>query len=274
MSEIMETTSDAHHSRSKNKFKFTSFPDYVRKVQQLSFSQTTTISNGEKKTLPGGIKKQNLSRAFSCFTTSSNSPNLPCKTPDVVKQPRLPPLHAGRRRQVKELQLKRSPNSHQDNTGSGSNDSTPLRAPAVEHLRTRDVAIHRASSFPLVSDSSKVTPVQHVKPKQVMSKSPYLQPLVHKTYYHKQTPKGQRRKRVKQQQKLTTATDRLDEPAISDGVLPVPSITLRAATPSSNSDDMSTSLADQFTARKQLAAELDKLNKEIQDIVVSVEQVE
>lgn len=302
MSEIMEAASDprpADRDRRKNKFKFTSFPDYVRKVQQLSSSQSVTTANSEGKQLPSGI--HNLSRAFSCFTTSSNSPNLPCKTSDAVKKPRLPPLHASRRKQqVKKLQLK-SCTGQEDTTSS--NNSSPLRPTAFDHLRTQEVAIYRASSFPLINDCtdcSKATTAQNTKPKRpVMSKSPYLQPLVHKSYYHKEsssvvkTPKGQWKKRVKQQKvnitddDPTVATmheapeDKQEESHTKDeshnkdnSSLLIPSITLRAATPSANSDDMSTSLVDQFTARKQLADELDKLNREIQDIVVSVEQVE
>ena len=281
------SSSDAHSDRhgGKNRFKFASFPDYVRKVQQLSFSQAVTVnSSGEGKTLPSGIKKQNLSRALSCFTTSSNSPNLPCKTTDAVKQPRLPPLHASRRRQqVKKLQLKCS-TSQETASSSSSTNNSPLKPTASEHLRTQKLAIHRASSFPLVNDSTdgKAYNVTSKPKRLVVNKSPYLQPLVHKSYYHKPTPKVQRRKRVKQQlnatgtseDKQNTTIDSAVEDTTANASSLVPSITLRAATPSSNSDDMSMCLANQVTARKQLAAELDKLNREIQDIVVSVEQVE
>ena len=273
MSEIMEaSSSDAHSDRckEKNKFKFTSFPDYVRKVQQLSFSQAVTAANGSSEG-KSGIKKQNLSRAFSCCTASSNSPSLPCKTSDVIKQPRLPPLQgSGRRQPVKKLQLKSS--ASQEN--ASSNNNSPLRPTALEHLKTQEVPIHRASSFPLVNDSPDGSQV-HKPKRQVTSKSPYLQPLVHKTYYHKPTPRVQRRKRARQQQQLNTtlAAGTSEEQHLTVENTPsIPSITLRVATPSSNSDDWSMSLADQFTARKQLAAELDKLNREIKDIVVSVEQ--
>ena len=281
MSEIMEATSDSRRDAltRKNKFKLTSFPDYVRKVQ--SFSQSVTSSNCEGKKLPPGAKRQNLSRAFSCFTTSSNSPNLPCKTSDASKQPRLPPLRASpsqRRQQVKNLQL-------QSSTGQETTSSSPLRPTAFDELRTpQEVAIQRASSFPLTdcTECSKASGV--AKPKRpMMNKSPYLQPLIHKRYYHKEaadkTPRGHRRKRTRQQKdSMTTTHEMLDKQETSkdDGSLPIPSITLRAATPSAaHSDDMSTtSLVNQFTARKELAAELDKLNREIQDIVVCVEEVE
>lgn len=271
MSEIMEaSSSDAHSDRhkGKNKFKFMSFPDYVCKVQQLSFSQGVT-TNGSSES---GIKKQNLSRAFSCCTASSNSPSLPCKTDDAVKQPRLPPLHGSRRRQpVKNLQLKSSAN--QEN--ASSNNNSPPRPTAFEHLRTQEIPIHRASSFPLVNDSTESSKVEKPK-RQVISKSPYLQPLVHKTYYHKPTPRVQRRKRARHPQPNTSTAAGTSEdkhlPVENTTASLIPSITLRVATPSSNSDDWSMSLADQFTARKQLAAELDKLNREIKDIVVSVEQ--
>ena len=269
MSEIMETSSsDAHSDRhkGKNNFKFTSFPDYVRKVQQLSFSQAVT-ANGSSEG-KSGIKKQNLSRAFSCCTASSNSPSLPCKTSDAVKQPRLPPLHGSSRRQpVKKLQLKSSADT--------SSNNSPLRPTAFEHLRTQEIPIHRASSFPLVNDSTDSSKVDNKPKRQVTSKSPYLQPLVHKTYYHKPTPRVQRRKRARHQQlNTTTAAEDEHSPVENTTTSLIPSITLRVATPSSNNDDWSTSLADQFTARKQLAAELDKLNREIKDIVVSVEQVD
>lgn len=292
MSEIMEATNDTRqqdaHTR-KNKFKLTSFPDYVRKVQ--TFSQSVTNNNGDGKKVPPGAKRQNLSRAFSCFTSSSNSPNLPCKTSEAVKQPRLPPLHVSRRRpQVKNLQFK--PSSEQEAT-----NSSPLRPTAFDELRSDEVAIQRASSFPLTNctpcsgkaASTTIACSTVTKPKRpAMSKSPYLQPLVHKSYYHKEaehkTPKGQRKKRTKQQQKtMSTCTveecttheisDKQETSKITESLV-IPSITLRTATPSSHGDDMSTCLVDQFTARKQLAAELDKLNREIQDIVVSVEQVE
>ena len=268
-------TSDAYSDRhkGKSKFKFTSFPDYVRKVQQLSFSQAANSGSGEGKTLPSGTKKQNLSRAFSCCTTSSNSPSLPCKTSDAVKQPRLPPLHGGpRRQQVTKLQLK----SSQDNTSNSSNNNSPLRPTAFEHLRTQEIAIQRASSFPLVNaDSTDGGKVASKPKRQVISKSPYLQPLVHKTYYHKATPKIQRRKRARQQLNTTAVTGTSeDKHSTIEATSLIPCITLRSATPSSNSDDLSMCLADQFTARKQLAAELDKLNREIKDIVVSVEQAD
>lgn len=295
MSEIMETASDDRH-RAKNKLKLTPFPDYVRKVQQLSFSQTagtvttTSTTTSEEKTLPSGIKRQNLSRAFSCFSTSSNSPNLPCKTPDTVKHSRLPPLHACRRRQqTKKLQLKSSAvqeNGSLFNNSTSSSQQPSQRPIAFDHLRTQEASIHRASSFPFTNtdcpDSKAVA-----KPKWQMSKSPYLQPLARKSYYQKEanscdkSPKGSRKKRVVKQQKLNTTDNpiavdtvhEVSEGEQNDNSLQIPSITLRAATPLANSDDMSTSLSDQFTARQQLAAELEKLNREIQNIVVSVEQV-
>ena len=271
MSEIMETTNSAHHRR-KDNFKFTSFPDYVRKVQQLSFSQASSCDS--EKAAPSSVR--NLSRAFSCFATPTNSPSLPCKATDAGK-PRLPPLHAGKKQQVKQLEFKCC---SQGNTSS--TDDSPLRPKPFGHLREQELAIHRASSFPLVDskDGKRMDKSPGTKPKrQSMNKSPYLQPLVHKTYYHKETPKGQRRK-VKQQKlnSTTVETSSGDKQysmaeAVDDSLL-IPSITLRAATPSGSCDDTSTSLADQFTARKQLAAELDKLNREIQGIVMSVEQVE
>ena len=272
MSEIMETTNSAHHRR-KDKFKFTSFPDYVRKVQQLSFSHANNIGDTEKAA-PSGVKKQGLSRAFSCFATSTNSPSLPCKANDAGK-PRLPPLHVGKKQQVKLKCCSRA--------NTNSTDDSQLRPKPLDHLRGQELAIHRASSFPLVdsrADGKGTEKSPDAKPKrQAMNKSPYLQPLVHKTYYHKETPKGQRRK-VKQQKLDTTTVETSGdkqcskaEAAITNDSL-IPSITLRAATPSGSCDETSMSLADQFTARKQLAAELDKLNREIQGIVVSVEQVE
>ena len=280
MSEIMEASNDTRGPR-KSKFKLTSFPDYVRKVQ--AFSQSATSNNGDGKKLPPEAKRQNLSRAFSCFTSSSNSPSLPCKTP-AAKQPRLPPLHVSRRKQqVKNLQLKPS-------TGEETTNNSPLQPTAFDELRTEEVAIHRASSFPLTSctgcSKAAVTVAHVAKPKRAaMSKSPYLQPLVHKSYYYykevdHKTPRGHRRKRTKQQHKVMMSTgddcttyDIPDkqETSLDTGSLLIPNITLRAATPSAHSDNAS-SLVDQFTARKQLAAELDKLNREIQDIVVSVEQ--
>lgn len=269
MSDVMEPTSDvcSDHHKSKNKFKLTSFPDYVRKVQQLSFSRSVASNDGK-------TGSKNLSRAFSCFTTSSNSPNLPCKITDTTK-PRLPPLHESRRQHARQLQLKCS-----DSTGdAGSSCSSPARPIAANHLRTQEVVIQRASSFPTIdcTECSKASTVRKCK-RPVMNKSPYLQPLVHKSYYHKETistdkTKGQRKKRVKQQKDgLAVNTETSEDKQEQNTLLLIPSITLRAATPAANNDDPSTSLADQFTARKQLAAELDKLNREIQDIIVSVEQ--
>lgn len=302
MSEIMESSSNAHHRR-KSKFKFTSFPDYVRKVQQLSFSQsqgqpmvTTDAADSDGcKAMQAGSKKQNLSRAFSCFSTSSTSPNLPYKTPDHAtackKQQKLPPLRrSGGTEQVKDLQLNLS-------ISQETTSSSPLRP--IEQLKSQEIPMYRASSFPLVSDSSsgddKATPgssqnVSGTKCKrQMMNKSPYLQPLVRKSYYHTVTGsvgnclKAQRKKKVKQQCNTANLShdtsvvhskgEETNLSIVDSTSLLIPSITLRAATPSANSDEMSTSLLDQFTARRQLAAELDKLNKEIQDIVVSVGQV-
>jgi len=292
MSEIMEAPSDAtnyhlEHQRSKNKFKFTSFPDYVCKVQQLSFSHTVETAS-EGKALKTGVKKQNLSRAFSCCTASSNSPK-PSRVSNVAVK--LPPLHASRRRQqATNSQLKIS--ACQD---SNCSKDSPLRPTSFDgsKLTLQETSLHRASSFPLINDcTDKITALQNVTMKSkraVMSKSPYLQPLVHKTYWKEgssldRSPKLQRKKKMRQKVNSTAPADKQDNKRINPVIvtkkcsvneansLPIPRITLRTATPSV-SEDLSLSLTGQFTARGQLAAELDKLNKDIQDIVLSVEHM-
>jgi len=67
----------------------------------------------------------------------------------------------------------------------------------------------------------------------------------------------------------------MDKPVAKEvATLTIPYITLRTATPSGSESDLSASLTDQFAVRKQLAAELEKLNREVHDIVVCVDKVE
>jgi len=263
----------SHQSGRRNKFKLSSFPEYVRKVQQITCNQSVTANRGPLQLTRS--KKQNLSRTLSCFATSSNSPLLsrPSARPRAAT---LPPLH----------------NSSEVAEGFGrTNKLSKTARPCKDRLTTWSCtrspddhhSLHRASSFPQI-DPKPVGQQQKAK-----KKSPYLQPLVHKPYYRKQvaltasrSPKNSRTSKTvdsrtrshtiheisdKKQDESTT----MEKPTTT---LTIPSITLRVATPSSSESDLSASLTDQFAVRKQLAAELEKLNREMHDIIVCVDKVD
>ena len=264
----------------RNKFKLSSFPDYVRKVQQIACNQSVTVTRGQVPLQQTRDKKQNLSRALSCFETSSNSPVL-TRPPARPRAATLPPLHINGHGNTagKINKLPKTTLPHKDCLITCSGSSSPLSS--------SDHHLHRASSFPQIDPK----PVGHQQ--KGKNKSPYLQPLVHKPYYLKQLPLTNKTSRTGRIQAEKTKTDSrtrshtiheiipaekqnecMDKLVAPTTTLTIPSITLRAATPSSTESELSTSLIDQFTARKQLAAELEKLNSEVQDIVVCVEKVE
>ena len=279
----LSDTVPTHRSGRQNKFKLSSFPDYVRRVQQISRHHSVSSDDGGQLPLqPTRGKKQNLSRALSCFKTSSNSPML-TRPPARPRATTLPPLHG----------------TTMEGSGKNNNQSK-IRPHCSNSSSSGDIlphSLHRASSFPQMDPKPAVIKADNVK-------SPYLQPLVHKPYYRKQaaltspmTTKTSRKVQMRNKSdcrtrshtihdisdekqtaspcvdKLPIATTLNELPVATTTSLTIPSITVRAATPSVSELELSTSLLDQFTARNQLAAELEKLNREVHNIVVCVEKV-
>ena len=273
----LSAATSSHKSGRRNKFKLSSFPEYVRKVQQISSNQSVTANRGLVPLQLTRSKKQTLSRALSCFETSSNSPLLN-RSPARPRAATLPPLHnslGAAEGFGKTNKLSKTTQPYKECLTNCAGTSSPL-------------AIHRASSFPQI-DPKPVCQQQKVK-----NKSPYLQPLVHKPYYRKQlaprtdssrSPKNSRTSKTDSRTRSHTIHEISDEkqrestcmdkPVAKEvATLTIPYITLRTATPSGSESDLSASLTDQFAVRKQLAAELEKLNREVHDIVVCVDKVE